>query len=108
MPPSICARMTFGLTGTPQSTAHQTLCTRGRPSLAIRNLGDLGDIGVEALVHGDAARPSLGHGPPQSAISATRFRTPTMARARAEQAEPALDRILARRRQELVDEASRW
>ena len=29
MPPSICARMTSGLTATPQSTAHQTLCTRG-------------------------------------------------------------------------------
>ena len=29
MPPSICARMTSGLTATPQSTAHHTLCTRG-------------------------------------------------------------------------------
>ena len=32
MPPSIWARMTFGLTATPQSTAHHTRVTFGVPS----------------------------------------------------------------------------
>ena len=105
MPPSICARMTLGLTATPQSTAHQTLCTCGTPSSPTRDLDDLRDIGVEAL---DAPRRRARGLPapaePQSAISATFLQHAGVARLVAEQREPALDRILAGLLQQFVDE----
>jgi hypothetical protein len=47
-----------------------------RAALANRHFGDLGNIGVEALVNRDAAFAATGHRTPQSAISATFRSTP--------------------------------
>ena len=81
MPPSIWAWMTSGLTAMPQSTAHQTLCTFGAPSVADRHLDDLRDEGVEALATATPrARPFGSFAPFQSAISAPRCSTPACAR----------------------------
>ena len=108
MPPSIWARMMSGLTATPQSTAHQTLCTFGSPSAPERDLGDLGDEGAEALDHRDAARAAVDRaGPvPVRQSRATALSTPAARGCRLPiRASRPCDRVLPRRLQQLIDEA---
>ena len=97
MQPSICARMTSGLTATPQSTAQTTRSTLTLPSLH-RHLGDLCDEGVERLVHRDALREPARSGLPQPALSAASLSTPAARGLLLEQREAERERVAGRPR----------
>ena len=106
MPPSICALTMSGLTAMPQSTAQTTRSTLKPPSGRQRDLGHLGDVACSndswtAMPRTPGPAPAA---VPQPAFSAASSSTPQVARLVLEQAAAELDRVLAGRMRQLVDE----
>ncbi len=107
MPPSIWARITSGLTATPQSTAHHTLWTRGVAVALQRDLGDLRDVACRSSRppqrHGRGrSRPGPG---PLGKVGHCAQRAGQTRSLAAHDLKPARNRVLAGGLQQLVDEA---
>ena len=103
---STCAATMSGLTTVPQSTAATTRCTRSVPSAIERDLRDFGDVAAERLGHRDAPRPARRQRRAPARLLGGQLEHRLCGGACFVQQRAAeLDRVLARGRGQLVDEA---